>query len=77
MSRPKRGLDAEDLKASAGDGFGADVLARASGVVEQRRLKAAEQAHGEQIGVLAGGVAEKLILRVAEGIRFAAAGYRG
>src|SRR5271165_3596776 len=59
-------LDAEDLKASAGDAFGADVLTRIRGIVEPRGLKSAREAHGEQVGPGGGGVAEKLILDVAE-----------
>ena len=64
------GFDAENLEAAAGYGFGAHILAGASGIVELRGLETGMEAHGEEIGVVARGVAEQFIQGIAEGVRF-------
>ena len=72
LDQPSQGgLHAEDVKTATGDGFDANVFTDAWGVVEKRRLQAAGEVHRENVGIGAGGVAEKFILGIAERIRFA------
>src|SRR5579862_4649667 len=72
MDEPSEGgPDTQNLEAPAGDGFGANVLTGAPGVIELCRLQSTGEAHSEEVGPIARGVAQKLILGIAEVVPFA------